>query len=127
MTSNQEDMLNYGIAFMRTIINEHGSEKGVEMWNVISSQLGDEFKTNVFMSAVIGGQSSASVTVTIPDSCTTSKVEFIKTIRHFTGYGLKEAMDIMIGIASNPTIRIPDFTKKREFMIAMQHLGASAS
>ena len=75
---------------MRSITECYGSEKGMELWTSIADTLGKEVKGEIFF-AMVSGEYTTKIKVsgTVAD-----RIASIKTIRTFTGLGLKEAKDI---------------------------------
>ena len=125
----QEELISLGIDFMRTITEMWGPEKGMEMWDVISTAVDPEFKGAVFFTMLTGSH-IGDVRLVCAD--VPQYVECIKVVRNYTGYGLKEAKDACDRVRgqynrSNPE-KLPLINKKlrKEFVKKLRDLGCEA-
>jgi ribosomal protein L7/L12 len=78
--------------FVQAITKNYGAEQGMAMWDTIANTVDSRLKLEVFKAMMDGGQVNGRVRIigAYPNS---DKVKLIKTLREFTGYGLKEAKD----------------------------------
>ena len=74
------------------------------MFNDLTSKVGDDFQQEVFM-LLLSGKADHGGTISIKgDSSygsTVSRIDFIKIIREATGWGLKEAKDLVDAAPAN--------------------------
>ena len=99
---NAEDMERLvfdGINFLQTLTKTHGSVAGQQLFTSMSEFLGREFSDQVWMKLLTGETSSDRsfkvYYMSMPNSVNIpNKINVIKTIRQFTGLGLKEAKDV---------------------------------
>jgi ribosomal protein L7/L12 len=117
-----------GIELMSAITDAFGAEEGLEVWNKMAEHIGQEFHQRVFM-AMLSGQTSCHVRVIGKNVYEAGLfIDLIKTIRKYTGLGLKEAKDIADGInnGATETIKIMKSTDRRHFIEEIKKSGASA-
>ena len=78
--------------FVQSITKNYGAEQGMAMWDTIANTVDCRLKLEVFKAMLDGGQVNGRIRIAgvYPSS---DKVKLIKTLREFTGYGLKEAKD----------------------------------
>ena len=88
-SDQMEAIIGDSIAFIRSITNVYGSEKGMELWETIADTIDPVIKGKVFF-AILTGTHEDRVTLSGAVSGT-NKIVCIKTIRQYTGYGLVEA------------------------------------
>jgi ribosomal protein L7/L12 len=117
-----------GIELMSAITDAFGAEEGIEVWNKMAEHIGQEFHQRVFM-AMLSGQTSCHVRLIgkgVRDNG--YFVELIKTIRNYTGLGLKEAKDIADGInnGATETIKLMKSVDRRPFLEAIKKTGVTA-
>lgn len=83
-----------GIRFLESLINHYGADKGMEVWEAMGEAVGNEVKGRIFF-AMVSNNFTSRVKFrsgnAIPEG---NAVAVIKTIRAYTGYGLKEAKDV---------------------------------
>ena len=78
--------------FVQAITKNYGAEQGMAMWDTIANTVDHRLKLEVFKAMLDGGQVNGRIRIAgaYPGS---DKVKLIKTLREFTGYGLKESKD----------------------------------
>ena len=97
---HKEAIIGSGLEFMRSITNCYGSEEGMKLWEAIASTLDSSVKGEIFFAMITGDyNSNLRVSGTVND-----RVRSIKTIRTYTGLGLKEAKDLSDEIQSGKTV-----------------------
>lgn len=111
-------------SFIRALCETYGHNQGMQVWDRIRETLGDHAASDIFLGMLTGDYHAIKVT-----SIGQLKIEAIKELRHFTGWGLKESKDFVEAVQSNgpkeiatgviPEERIPDFTR------AMQRIGCT--
>jgi ribosomal protein L7/L12 len=113
---------------MSAITDAFGAEEGLVVWDKMAEHIGQEFHQRVFM-AMLSGQTSCHVRVIGKNVYEAGLfIDLIKTIRKYTGLGLKEAKDIADGInnGATETIKIMKSTDRRHFIEEIKKSGASA-
>lgn len=99
-SEHKEAIIGSGLEFMRSITNCYGSEEGMKLWEAIASTLDSSVKGEIFFAMITGDyNSNLRVSGTVND-----RVRSIKTIRTYTGLGLKEAKDLSDEIQSGKTV-----------------------
>ena len=86
-----------GILLISSITEAYGAETGMKLWEQIAAVLDPSIKGEIFF-AMISGQYQSRIRLHIPNlnvDIRFNKIEIIKTIRNYTGLGLKEAKDII--------------------------------
>jgi len=86
-----ENIVSSGINFMRTITEAYGPDKGLELWDSISTTLGNDIKGAIFFS-MIAGHTGDMVRMS---GSAYQKISAIKAVRDATGMGLAEAKKIV--------------------------------
>lgn len=123
----QEELISSGMDFMRTITEMYGPEKGMEMWDTISTAVHPDFKGAVFFTMLTGTHLGD---VRLVNADVQQYVEVIKVVRSYTGYGLKEAKDAcdMVRGPSKTMQKLPVVVKKlrKEFVKKLRDLGCEA-
>lgn len=124
--ANQEDMIAAGTDFMRAITEIWGPEKGMEMWDVISGTVGDDFKGAVFFTMLTGNHLGD---VLLINADVPQYGECIKIVRRYTGYGLKEAKDACDrarGSKATPEkLPLVDRKERKDCVAALKALGCT--
>ena len=87
---------------MRSITECYGADRGMELWDTIASALGNDVKGEIFF-AMINGEYTSKLRVT---GMVNDRIASIKTIRTYTGLGLKEAKDLSDEMQSGRPILI---------------------
>ena len=91
---NRRQLISDGIAFMRSISDQYGTEAGLQLWDRICEVLDPNVKGEIFI-AMLTGDTRSKITISCsPDQYTTYRIPHIKAIREVTGLGLKEAKDL---------------------------------
>jgi ribosomal protein L7/L12 len=78
--------------FVQAITKNYGAEQGMAMWDTIANTVDRRLKLEVFKAMMDGGQVSGRIRI-VGAQPSSNKVTLIKTLREFTGFGLKEAKD----------------------------------
>lgn len=97
----ENEIMQFGIHFMRAITEAYGSEEGMRLWDTIASTLDPDIKGKIFI-AMLTGEYNDRLTIhldMVECSVHVPRVEGIKAIRTVTGMGLKEAKDIHDNLA----------------------------
>ena len=118
------------VNLMRTITQHFGPEHGMELWESIANTLGADVKGAVFFS-MLTGEHYGDITL-VMGSCQ-MYVEAIKTVRMYTGLGLKEAKDLCDASKVAPVrIALPangqwsGREKRGQFVADLRKLGCNA-
>lgn len=90
---HKHNIIQTGIAFMRSITEAYGTDEGMKLWETISSTLDADVKGQIFF-ALITGQYDDTIYISHAKQ-DANKISMIKAIRVVTGAGLKEAKDIV--------------------------------
>lgn len=91
---NRRQLISDGIAFMRSISDQYGTETGLQLWDRICEVLDPNVKGEIFI-AMLTGDTRAKLTISCsPHQYPTYRILHIKAIREVTGLGLKEAKDL---------------------------------
>lgn len=85
-------IISNGLHFMRSITECYGAEKGMELWEQITSVLDPEVKGQIFFAMITGTYNDRIQIKSVAENA--NAVWCIKAIRQWTGLGLKEAKDI---------------------------------
>lgn len=94
---HREELIDSSIAFMQTVAEIYGPEKGQELWTAIADTIDPDLKGEVFMAMLTGRYRTDKVHVKNPYlNPIQNKVAVIKCIRAHDSrrLGLKEAKDI---------------------------------
>lgn len=78
--------------FVQAITKHYGAEQGMAMWDTIANTVDRRLKLEVFKAMMNDGQVDGRIRI-IGAHPSADKIKLIKTLREFTGYGLKEAKD----------------------------------
>ena len=91
----REHIISSGLELMDAITSAFGPDEGIATWEKVSEAMGDTFKHELFM-AMLGGRTSSGISLRWKNIGNAGKqyVQFIKTLRNITGWGLKEAKDM---------------------------------
>ena len=88
---HKADVIQCGLAFMRSITEAYGAEEGMKLWDAIASTLDPNVKAQIFFAMITGQYTN---TIVIPAQLQSNRVSVIKAIRSVTGLGLKDAKDL---------------------------------
>jgi hypothetical protein len=83
-----------GLHFMRSITEAYGADKGLELWEQITSVLDPEVKGQVFFAMITGTYNDKVHLKGLTHIATNNAVACIKEIRRWSGLGLKESKDM---------------------------------
>lgn len=89
----QDDVIQSGIGFMRSITEAYGSDEGMKLWDSIANTLDPDVKGQIFFALLTGDYAGTIILHSF--STKSDRVSLIKAVRSVTGYGLKEAKDIV--------------------------------
>lgn len=112
---------------LKAVTEVFGLQQGEELYQSIADSFGPGVKGAVMLAMLTGG---TSFTVTIYDaSKVTQYVELIKTVRKFTGAGLKEARDWCDLARIRKAVEVPTIggVDRAAFIRELSMHGASAS
>jgi len=120
-----------GLQFMRSITEAYGATTGLELWDTIADTLGNDLKGAIFFRLMTG---DGDCNVVIYKSATRNAgnsgnfIPYIKLVREYTGFGLKEAKDLCdkTELGESVHVSIP-FNRKSHFLTELGKLGVSAS
>ena len=87
-------IISNGLHFMRSITEAYGADKGLELWEQITSVLDPDVKGQIFFAMITGQYNDRILLKGITHSAVNNAVSCIKEIRTWTGLGLKESKDI---------------------------------
>ena len=103
---NRRQLISDGIAFMRSITDQYGTETGLQLWDRICEVLDPNVKGEIFI-AMLTGDTRARLNISChPDQYSTYRIPHIKAIREVTGLSLKEAKDLSDLMANNQPVSI---------------------
>ena len=115
-----------GIRFLESLTKYYGSEKGMEVWNAMGEAMGKEVKGKVFF-ALLTGETGGRVRFRADKAEHGNAVAVIKTIRTYTGLGLKEAKDLWDLSKSTPAVVQVAPNQHRDFAKDLRTLGCAVS
>lgn len=122
-------LIESSIAFMRSVTEIWGSEKGMELWGSITDTLDPDLKGDIFFGMVSGKYTPSSVL--IKQIGTTNYVGVIKAVRTISGMGLKEAKDFCDYIRSTgpKALDIPSASQsaRSDFIRELISLGVTVA
>lgn len=111
--------------FIRSICDEYGEARGLEFWDNIRKNLGEDIAGDIFFGMISDAGRGEVLVRTIGPN----KINAIKEIRTLTGWGLKEAKDFADDVEANgpKMLRAPDYVdydRVQAFVDAMLRNGA---
>ena len=120
---HKSNVISSGITFMCSITEAYGSEDGIKLWDAIAGTLDPDVKGAIFF-ALITGDYQGEIIARGFSSPPQNYVDCIKTIRTYTGWGLKEAKDAayLIRDGVRQTLTVPT-DKRSEAVMAFRRLG----
>lgn len=89
----KQSVISSGIEFVRAVTEAYGAEEGMRLWDKLNETLDPDVKGEVFF-AMITGSYYDKITLH-PSPNMSNRVAAIKSVRSWTGLGLKEAKDIV--------------------------------
>lgn len=87
-------VISNGLHFIRAITDCYGAERGMELWEQITSVLDPDVKGKIFFAMLTGAYNDQIKLKSLTISGQNNAVACIKEIRQWTGYGLKESKDV---------------------------------
>jgi hypothetical protein len=87
-------IISNGMHFMRSITEAYGADKGMELWEQITSVLDPEVKGQIFFALITGTYNDRIHLKGLGQFAQNNAVSCIKEIRNWSGLGLKEAKDM---------------------------------
>ncbi len=99
-----DSLIQDAINFMQSMTEYYGNERAMESWNLIAQALGDDVRTDIFMTLLEGGSRKIINLSRTPEQAPNA-ISVIKAIRAATGLGLKEAKDLW-ELSDRQTVRI---------------------
>ena len=106
-------VISNGLHFMRSITEAYGSDKGLELWEQITSVLDPEVKGQIFFAMITGQYNNRILLKGLEEEI--NVIWCIKAIRQYTGFGLKEAKDLVdrlrspLGHTEHVTVKPEDY------------------
>jgi len=120
---HKEEVINTGIEFLRSITEAYGAEEGMNLWDTISSTLDPDIKGQIFFAMLCGeGGDVIHIRSLRPDH---QIVPIIKIVRTATGYGLKEAKDLVDSVRNGVSIKfkIPHSSDRTRIVNELRYEG----
>lgn len=106
---HKTSIISNGLHFMRSITEAYGSEKGLELWEQITSVLDPEVKGQIFFAMITGTYNNrVELKKVDPDA---NAVWCIKAIRQWSGLGLKDAKDMFDRLRNRGPFGTSEFIK----------------
>lgn len=87
-------IISNGLHFMRSISEAYGADKGLELWEQITSVLDPDVKGQIFFAMITGTYNDRILLKGISASGQNNGVACIKEIRTWTGMGLRDSKDL---------------------------------
>lgn len=94
-------IISNGLHFIRAITDCYGAEKGMELWEQITSVLDPDVKGKIFFAMLTGAYNDQIKLKSLTLSGQNNAVACIKEIRQWTGMGLKESKDVYDRLRNN--------------------------
>lgn len=118
-----EQIIPAGLEFIRVITQVVGPERGMELWDSMSQCLGDDVKGQIFF-AMLTGETGTKVTMLRPGA-RDMKVNIIKTVRSYSGLGLKESKDLVDRLDGGWAVDfvVEDYRQRSHCLQALRQLG----
>ena len=88
---HKAELVDTGMAFMRSITDCYGTEPGLLLWDRICEILDPDIKGEIFLAMLTGEYTPGRIRIS---GITPERVSVIKCIREVTGLGLKESKDL---------------------------------
>lgn len=110
-----------GIQFIRAITEAYGSDEGMQLWETIASTLDPAVKGKIFFAMLTGSHDDR---VTMSGASNGRKIECIKYIREYTGYGLIDAKNAYETAVFGPiTLTLIDPKLRSAFISDLRNCG----
>ncbi len=111
--------------FIKAVCEEYGESRGLEFWDNIRKNLGEDIAGDIFFGMISDAGRSEILVRTIGPN----KINAIKEIRTLTGWGLKESKDFTDDVEAHgpKTLRAPDYIeyeRVQTFVDNMRRFGA---
>lgn len=90
---NAHSIVQSGISFLRSITEAYGPEEGMQVWENIVHNLDSDVKGKIFFAMITGEYDTLLRLRKV--SPTADKIGLIKEVRNITGFGLREAKDLI--------------------------------
>jgi hypothetical protein len=115
--TTQNDLLESGMMFMKSITEAYGADTGMQLWDTIASTLDPEIKGQIFFRMLTSGGPNHITLMSSQARSLGQFIAFIKAIRMVTGMGLKEAKDVcdLVEAGKQQKIRLLPTTDKNAF------------
>jgi len=121
----QDRLVNSSLNLMRDLTEAYGSDRGLALWEVIGSEIGNDIKGKIFFGLISGEYSTSGVMYTKAN--TDTPVQAIRAIRTATGLGLKDAKDIYDYVRDTGPKRIEcSGTERKALLDTLLYNGHSA-
>lgn len=123
---HKENIIGSTINLIQALSEGFGPEVGMDLYDNISNHLGTGTKEAVFMT-MLSGRSAGTIMIRgIPEQkrLSISRIDVIKCIRNYTGFGLKEAKDVMdeLFYGADKILKI-DWQKRNDFARDIRKIG----
>jgi hypothetical protein len=87
-------LITNGLHFMRAITEAYGADKGLELWEQVTSVLDPDVKGQIFFAMITGQYNDRILLKGLTHYAVNNAVACIKEIRTWSGLGLKDSKDI---------------------------------
>jgi len=91
---HKTSLITNGLHFMRAITEAYGADKGLELWEQITSVLEPDVKGQIFFAMITGQYNDRILLKGIGAVGSANAVACIKELRTWSGLGLKDSKDI---------------------------------
>lgn len=102
-------IISNGLHFMRSITECYGAEKGMELWEQITSVLDPEVKGQIFLAMITNTYNNRVELKGVDHNC--NAIWCIKAIRQWSGSGLKDAKDMFDRLRNSGPFITPEYIK----------------
>lgn len=96
MEQVSDKLIRSGIRFLKDLQDDLGTEKGLAVWDKLREAMGDEVSGQVLFGILKGHRGNVIRLEFVGDR----RIDAVKLIRECTGFGLKEAKDIMDNVVA---------------------------
>jgi hypothetical protein len=98
-----QDIIDDGLAFLKSLTRYYGPEKGMEVWESMGDAIGVDVKGAIFFKMLVDPNATKVRFMAYSIGGDPQNAVFvIKAIRQYTGLGLKEAKDAWDGSKIKP-------------------------
>ena len=104
---HKTSLITNGLHFMRAITEAYGADKGLELWEQITSVLDPDVKGQIFFAMITGQYNDRILLKGLTTMASNNAVACIKEIRTWTGLGLKDSKDIYDRLRDRTYLSVP--------------------